>query len=837
MNAQVQDIPSPAGTGRGEAVRRAVDGACGRIAPVWPLDSMVAVNPYLGFAGQHFEAVAAYQLQVAGEYMYMDRAWFREQLDSGRITRADLEAVLADSGSGLTLADVEAEIRRESPAAAPLPLLAHALDVPNEPPYSEFVVEQIGHFCAGYYDQGQAIWHMPAMGDSLFTAWREYTAIDLSPRAAGITGIRETIESLPSDPRAAIATMLDWLGIPDALLEDYLFAALKDIGGWASWTRLKRWQAEMGGGTSDDIVDLLAMRVAWDAILFNAFEGGAVVRRWQDALERHPTRPGPEQLRSLTVDGILQRALEYHYQRRLIGQLGGPEATAEERRPAVQAAFCIDVRSEVFRRALETVDPTCETLGFAGFFGVGTEYVPLGAGQARAHLPVLLNPAYRVCEVPRGEGTDDLLERRRINLGIGKAWKQFKLSAASCFSFVESAGLFYAPKLVADSLGLTRTVPAPERAGLRASAARSLGPSLEAHCPGGEVDAAGIPPEQRAALAAFILRGMGLTEGLAPLVVLVGHGSTTVNNPQRAGLDCGACGGQTGEASARIAAALLNDPQVRAELVEEGIRVPADTHFLAALHDTTTDAVELLDTQDVPADRQAALRSLEERLARAGDLARLERMTLLDDAARDRETARRAAHERAHDWSQVRPEWGLAGNAAFIAAPRGRTRDLRLDGRAFLHEYDWRHDDGFGVLELIMSAPMVVANWINLQYYGSTVDNGRLGAGNKVLHNVVGGRVGVLEGNGGDLRIGLALQSLHDGRRWVHEPLRLSVFIQAPREAMDRVIAGNDTVRRLVENEWLYLFQIDDDGAVRRRYPDGRWQPWNPRGPAAVAAA
>lgn len=177
---------------------------------------------------------------------------------------------------------------------------------------------------------------------------------------------------------------------------------------------------------------------------------------------------------------------------------------------------------------------------------------------------------------------------------------------------------------------------------------------------------------------------------------------------------------------------------------------------------------------------------------------------------------------RAADWSEVRPEWGLAGNAAFVVAPRERTRGVDLSGRAFLHEYRWEQDSGFGVLELIMTAPMVVTHWINLQYYASTVDNRRYGSGNKVLHNVVGGRLGVFEGAGGDLRIGLALQSVHDGTDWVHEPLRLSVVIEAPAEAIDGVIAKHALVRDLVVNEWLFLFRIDPaSGTISQRRADG----------------
>ena len=179
---------------------------------------------------------------------------------------------------------------------------------------------------------------------------------------------------------------------------------------------------------------------------------------------------------------------------------------------------------------------------------------------------------------------------------------------------------------------------------------------------------------------------------------------------------------------------------------------------------------------------------------------------------------------RARDWSQVRPEWGLAGNAAFIAAPRERTRAIDLGGRAFLHEYDWRQDAGFGVLELIMTAPLVVASWINLQYYGSTVNNRVFGAGNKTLHNVVGA-IGVLEGNAGDLKVGLPWQSVHDGERFVHEPLRLNAFIAAPIDALNDVIAKHKIVRELVDNNWIHLFAIADDGAVSHRYRGGlRWE-------------
>jgi uncharacterized protein YbcC (UPF0753/DUF2309 family) len=291
-----------------------------------------------------------------------------------------------------------------------------------------------------------------------------------------------------------------------------------------------------------------------------------------------------------------------------------------------------------------------------------------------------------------------------------------------------------------------------------------------------------------------------------------------VNNPHATALDCGACGGHTGEANARVAAAILNDRQVRAGLGVRGIEVPDDTWFLGCLHDTTTDDIAIFDEARAPASHKADLAQARIWLAQATTLSRLERTTLLRIPPGPDAEARVIARSR--DWAQVRPEWGLAGNAAFIAAPRSRTRGIDLGGRAFLHDYDWQNDQGFGVLELILTAPMVVASWINLQYYGSTVNNRAFGAGNKVLHNVTG-TIGVLEGNAGDLKIGLPWQSVHDGQRFVHEPLRLNVIVEAPRDAINAVIEKSEALRLLVDNRWVHLFAMAADGNVSHRYAHG----------------
>ena len=807
---------------------RRIDAACARIAPLWPLKHFVAVNPFFGLCDHSFQDASDILARITGGSLYMPRAYFHEQLASGRITHEDIQQAIARCGSQLDAPAVAHALAIKAPQPKMgMASVSEVLDRVEGGIWTSFVTERISLHCAGYFDLGQAMVSMPWRDLSLYAAWRKAASIDRSPAMMGLGDFRAAVAKLPAEPRTAIAWAVTELGVPDAAMERYLHAALLSIGGWAAWARYLRWQAELAGQRDDSIVDLLAIRLMWDVLLFKEKQSAALVARWREMLAASMRPPSAKRHAAAEIDRILLNAMEIGFQRSVISGLGNPTPSASALRPAVQAAFCIDVRSEVFRRSLETVASSVQTIGFAGFFGIFIEHVPLGASAGRTHVPVIFNPGYRIYDRVKGDNAATLLEQRRQRIGLSKAWKGFKLSASSCFSFVEAAGLSYGPKLLTDSFGWTRPVPDPNSQGLDRQDINRIGPTLEAipqaQCCTHHSDS-GIPQDDRLGHAERILRAMAMTSNFGRLVLLAGHGSTTVNNPHATGLDCGACAGQTGEASARVVAALMNDPAVRRSLRERGIIIPDDTWFLAGLHDTTTDELRLYDTDDVPKALTEDLAQLRQWLEQAGDLARMERSAMLGIGNLPDHRMEANVRRRSRDWSQVRPEWALANNAAFIAAPRTRTSGMDLGGRAFLHEYAWQKDEGFKILELIMTAPMVVANWINMQYYGSVVDNRRFGSGNKVLHNVVGGAIGVLEGNGGDLRVGLPIQSLHDGKRWVHEPLRLSVFIEAPEAAMDDIIARHDLVRQLVENGWLNLFRIGDDGNTYRRVGTANWE-------------
>lgn len=816
---------------------RVIAEACNRIAPLWPLKHFVAVNPFLGFTHQSFHATCATMYRVARAEMLMPRSFYRAALASGRIEDTDIATALAAAPpewrAPTTVGEFEAALALEETARrkhqAHVASVAEIIDALAEGNRqvsgTAFMIDEISRFCAAYFDEGQTVWQLPERELRPYSAWRAAMQYDRNPEVMGISGFRQIVASMPADPVAAIAEVVEKQGVPPRALVEYLHQTLLDIAGWASYARYLVWESELYGGTNDTLVQLLAIRVVWGYALFLQRTDAAFRSAWTGAMQDAASMPLDERLGDdpeMCIDMLAQEAYEAAYERRLLAQLNSNEAPVASAgaRPKLQAAFCIDVRSEVYRRALESIVPGVQTIGFAGFFGYPIEYVPIGHLRGGAQCPVLLTPAFTVRQIVNGVSQDDnaeILGLRLLRRRVYKAWKSFKLSAVSSFIFVKTGGILFVGKILTDSLALTRPTSDPNTDGLDASALRKLGPEIEARTDGGLLT--GFTAEKKVDMAEAVLGAMSMKGNFAPLVLMIGHGSTTVNNPHASGLDCGACGGHTGEANARVAADICNDPGVRVGLRCRGIDIPDDTWFVGCLHDTTSDEIAMYDEDRAPAAHRLLIAEARSWLRTSSAIARRERAPLLGIPV-DENTDRRVL-ARSRDWAQVRPEWALANNAAFIAAPREFTRGIDLGGRSFLHDYRFDLDTSRGVLELIMVAPMVVASWINLQYYGSVVNNRLFGAGNKVLHNVTG-CLGVLEGNSGDLRVGLPWQSVHDGERLMHEPQRLSVIIAAPTAEMDAVITKHESVRKLVDNRWLRLFAMDKDtGAVTHRYEPG----------------
>ncbi len=619
---------------------------------------------------------------------------------------------------------------------------------------------------------------------------------------------------------------------------------------------------------------------------------------------------------------IWLKAFEAGYHEPLIGQLMAAASPPTEHRvaapplrPYSQSVYCIDVRSEPFRRHLESVGPH-DTFGFAGFFAAFIRYRAWGRGHDTEQFPVIMRAKNEVREIPRS-----YLDHK---VSQHKAWTKWahaghtllhdlKENVITPYVMVESIGWFYSVPIFGKTLlpSLYRRVstwlrhwlmpPLPttltvdklspsdtsemlkvehqeiirsaldERLGLRHAQITPLliegirQRALQQSNPQEdffrtEADAVGLTTE---AVDAFVtvlqqeydlnsrassrykerltrtgftleeqtltvdtaLRMMGLTKNFARLVLLCAHGSTSDNNPYESALDCGACGGNEGKPNARALAMMGNSEKVRQRLRKTGIEIPSDTHFLAGQMDTTTDAVQLFDLEDVPPTHRADLARLQDDLKEAARLASRERCRRFPEIQEPLDESRATAHvrQRSADWSQVRPEWGLSNNTTFLIARREWTKGLDLRGRVFLHSYDYREDPTTRFLEVLLTAPQVVAQWINMEHYFSAVDNEVYGSGSKIYHNVVG-RFGIMSGPWSDLRLGLARQTVMNGEVPYHEPMRLLTIVEAPRNGIEKLIARHDVLQHYYHNEWVHLIVFDPgDGEWYRCRPNGEW--------------
>lgn len=616
------------------------------------------------------------------------------------------------------------------------------------------------------------------------------------------------------------------------------------------------------------------------------------------------------------------RALESGYHTALLGELHGASTRASQSgasapaRPYSQSVFCIDVRSEPFRRHLESVGPH-ETYGFAGFFAASIRYRAWGKEHDTMQFPAIGQAKNEVQEIPRSylqHLVSEHQSRTRWFHNSHTLLHDLKDNVVTPYVMVESLGWFYGLPILGKTLVPSlyrrctawirqRLVPfipttltvdklSPrdtaemvtaeqqvvirtalrERLRLRSSAMTPdlveelRQQALSGHGKPAALDRAaaqaGIPRDQLGMLVDTLrrqydlnsrsaghhkeqiartgftldeqtltvdtaLRMMGLTRNFARLVLFCAHGSTSDNNPYESALDCGACGGNEGKPNARVVAMMANNPNVRDRLSALGIEIPSDTHFIAGQMDTTTDVVQLFDLEDVPPTHRADLARLQEDLKEAGELSSRERSGRFPDVGRPLPLGEAQAHvlRRSADWSQIRPEWGLSGNTSFIIARRELTKHLDLQGRVFLHSYDYREDPTNRLLETLLTAPQVVGQWINMEHYFSAVDNEVYGSGSKIYHNVVG-RLGIMSGPWSDLRLGLARQTVMNGQMPYHEPMRLLTIVEAPRDRIDELISRHEVLQHYYHNEWVHLAALDPTDQTWYRYSlAGQWRP------------
>jgi hypothetical protein len=757
-------------------IQDSIDKAATTVGSVWPIHSFVTANPLSGFEDLPFGEAVTQAADLLGGRGYPAPETFRAALDDGQIDPEILASELAEHGYE---ADPETLLER----------MDTAVDSGTPDAAAERVDHVLTKWLSTFLDEGRAKWSMPNREAGFYAAFRAVAEHDSEIPDEGV------LADLPASPIEAIQTVLE--PYPESQWVPLFEKQLAALPGWTGFIKQRadernEWQS----AHPITLAGYLAARLS----LLDGF--GADVE----------PSTGPDSTDAEAADELAEaflNAWEASYRTEVVERvaaesqsLAGDESSG---RPDAQLVFCIDTRSEIIRRHVEAAGDY-ETHGYAGFFGIPMEYRGYDADVSTDACPPILDPQHRITEMPIDRHTQASHDRRTsIREAASEIVETLTTNPATAFGFVESAGGGYGLALAARTLLPRRVYDLFDATDDAVPGDHEFCEQIVQHQHSYVGDLpVGLTHEEKVEYAATAFELMGWDE-FSRLVVFTGHASETANNPYDSSLDCGACAGNPGGPSARVLAAICNDAAVKAALRERGFDVPEDTAFLAGEHNTTTDEIELYDGH-VPESHTADLDQLRADLAAARERAAAERAESMGATGPTGlgETKRRAA-----DWAETRPEWGLAGNAGFVVGPRDLTSDLDLDGRAFLHSYDWSTDPDGDALESILTGPMVVTQWINTQYYFSTVDNAVYGSGSKVTQNPVG-NVGVYQGNGGDLMTGLPLQSLMaaDDEPY-HQPLRLSTVVHAPVDRVTGVLADHAELTELLDNDWLSLTVVD----------------------------
>ena len=477
--------------------------------------------------------------------------------------------------------------------------------------------------------------------------------------------------------------------------------------------------------------------------------------------------------------------------------------------PEAQIVFCIDVRSEPFRLCLEKTGKY-ETFGYAGFFGIPAKIKNTINNEYYNSCPVLLSPKHLIKKT--------IFSDKKVKLRhyfflteLKKLYQSVKYNFTTPFALVESIGIFnglfiwlrnFFPNL-AYKIGFGRNEDLINNSDY-------------------DYLIDNIKFEDKCQYAESALKMIGLTKNFAKLVVFCGHVGCTQNNAYASSLDCGACAGRNGSNNSNILVKILNDFSIRKFLSSKGYKIPDTTVFIAGEHNTTTDQVTLMTSSTLP-----EIQALKANLEKARIQNNISRLKKLGHNV-PKNKALKHALKNSQDWSQVRPEWGLANNAAFIIGPRNYTDSIDLDGRCFLHSYDYTNDIDGQILTNILTAPMVVAQWINSQYLFSSLNNVTYGGGSKITKNITG-KIGIMQGNASDLMTGLSLQSVYSSDlNKYHTTQRLITVVFASRLILKKIIKSQFVLQKLFGNGWVKLICIEPD--TKKTYflnRDYSWKMYN----------
>jgi uncharacterized protein YbcC (UPF0753/DUF2309 family) len=719
---------------------------------------------------------------------------------------------------------------------------------------------------AAYLDQGIAYWPMPHRDKGLLRAARKIMPQAFAIFPAHLSGVSAEFlrqEAAKMDADAVVLEALKQLAVPLEQWEEFVTEELLALRGWAGMVRMLEVDVTLAphDRVRCSLMEFLALRLTYTVVALKHISGDTAawrttllpvprfdplthVARVFDVAQLLGISSGElgaftdEELARLDQEilacheterrRLLHLAYERRHERRVLIPLARhrnmPCVVPSSNRLVAQVVFCIDDREESIRRALEEVDPSIETVGVAGFFGVAINYAGIDDSGGVSLCPGVIDPQHSVREVP----VEDDAHLQKQRQGLRRVWagvvRHGFIStrtlvrgwiSTACLGFLS---LFPLALRVLTPLSYGRFIKRLNRAFLPEPRTEFTFMSDDAASRDATTGLMrGFTTQEQADRVYAVLGPAGLHKGHARLVVILGHGSTSLNNPYESAYCCQACGGRTGAPNARLFALIANRPAVREALRVKGVVIPEDTWFLGGYHDTCNEDIHFFDMDLMPETHHGDLMRVHQSLDKARTLNAHERSRRFAAAGHDisPESSLRHVQERAEHIGEPRPEYGHCTNAVAFVGRREITKGLFMDRRAFLASYDATKDPANEALAQVVGATIPVCYNINIDYYFSTVDNYVYGSGTKLPHNIIG-LVGVMNGYQGDLRIGLPAQAVE-----IHEPVRILFVVETTPERLMSVINADKELNEIVCNQWIRIATMDPDDGHVEVYRDG----------------
>jgi len=743
-----------------------------KILPIiWPLKATIAINPLWDLTEKPFKEAIQFVKQFLPVKGCLAQSEYLALYQSGKLSKNSLIIALSEylqvSKEDALLHEVIKVLMSQSVDEAVGATEKRAI---FDKVKIDSIKEEILDFIITYFDESQNAWLKNGRNTSFFNTWKNQAIIQDS------TWVR-VLEPLPEDSARAVEAIVKSLNIEEKDLPLFFGAILSQLIGWHGF--VKWLESRPNNPLVSQSATILEVVQVWCCYLYkrkdiltlgrSAGKDNCSLSQLLSPIE--PDTALANYLNQITINDIpfiWQRAYELEYQHEIVNSL--VVKSKDNNKYLAQFVFCIDVRSEIIRRHIESTK-NYQTFSYAGFFGALFNLKNNESGNSTIQAPALVDPQMKIESIVQDH--PPIQQMAKLTESVNTKLKNHLLSP---FAFFEMLGSWKTISLLAKTFFSNKC-------------------QFKQHDKIQYVNAflASENIKDTAKSIAFFLKSIGLVKNFSPVVFICGHQATTSNNPFQASFECGACGGNSGYVNADVTCQILNNANIRELLILEGIEMPKNTHFVPASHNTTTDelmiepkAFENIEHAD----------KIKQDIANALLALKKERALQLPEGL--------TYQDRHSNWAELIPEWSLANNASMIIGPREYTRDINLNGRTFLHSYDPTLDIDGAILESILTAPVVVAHWINAQYYFSATDPDIYGAGNKAIHNVVG-QVGVMEGNSSDLKIGLPLQSLFYQNKRFHQPLRLLVIIFALPNLVQNILLKNPHVKALFDNGWLSL--------------------------------